>query len=661
MSGKAMDHGCTALLTAFVEEKNGAWNHEDWLGLLARVREAGYRSLPEGEVGRLLEAEKARFLARAADEERLSGIGDALLESAHPDLYRGNAFRVIGLSPDAGPREVSRRTEKIEMAERFSIAVPGTGLLSLDPPPGMDQVRDAVQRLRDPERRLVDELFWFWPTRPAQGREDPALSAVVQGDTKTARAIWGEQERVAGDGFVAMHNLAVFHHAGALDLEHRSSHSPLSSVEARQRDIHWDEAHRRWRKLLEQEAFWSRVAGRIRELDDPRLTTGAARRMRKTLPLALLMINARLAVRAAEKTLRSEEKGDRSEVDRHLGILGEWVKAPGGEGDAPPPRSPKSCPECGRKVNREVLPGALWCSWCGREVADASGSRAGARSSFRPLAGEALRHAALPLRDRVKALCRAAEPEAAKEPRHGDSVARRLIEQTAPLIAALDMLFPGGDPVRAGARDEVALCALACQISFGNETKNWKASRDLLDLVLSVAACESVRSRISENLRIVTENLEYQAKYETCWFCGRNPSASTAAVEVKMHGNVQRHPDYIRNQVRITWQHMTVKVPRCTMCKAAHARETWCAGVGTIAGLLAGSAGCLGLVYTGSSQGAGFLSVLVCSGLGYAVGGIYGRLSLKSGIKALTTRNEFHEVKKMLEQGWNFGEKPATL
>ncbi len=53
----------SGMLGGFVRQKHAMWNHQDWLEFLGRVRGAGYTTLPEPEVGRLLEEEKARFLA----------------------------------------------------------------------------------------------------------------------------------------------------------------------------------------------------------------------------------------------------------------------------------------------------------------------------------------------------------------------------------------------------------------------------------------------------------------------------------------------------------------------------------------------------------------------------------------------------------------------
>ncbi len=86
---------------------------------------------------------------------------DILLESANPELYRYNAFRVLELPADATPREIMKRQQMIEMARKTGMPIPlgPARCLPLDPPPDEDAIRQAVQRLQDPERRMVDELF----------------------------------------------------------------------------------------------------------------------------------------------------------------------------------------------------------------------------------------------------------------------------------------------------------------------------------------------------------------------------------------------------------------------------------------------------------------------------------------------------------------------
>ncbi|MDP2954858.1 MAG: hypothetical protein Q8N53_00440, partial [Longimicrobiales bacterium] len=240
----------------------------------------------------------------AADME-----SDLLLEFASPELYRRNAFRVTGLSVDAATRDLDKESEKLRMLEKFGGGAPRSGgPLPLEPPPGAAELREAVQRLHDPEGRLVDELFWFWPEELGATRTDAALSALGRGDVPGAERAWKEREREGTVASISTHNLAVLAHASALDLELAGADG---GTRAADRDRLWHESLKRWLVVLREEAFWERVEARVRELDDPRLTRGTVLRMRGTLPKALLAINALLALRAAEA-------GNRAEARRHV-------------------------------------------------------------------------------------------------------------------------------------------------------------------------------------------------------------------------------------------------------------------------------------------------------------------------------------------------------
>jgi len=86
------------------------------------------------------------------------------------DVYRINAFRVTGLRVDARPRDISRHLEKLEMIAKFGQSNGNLGPLPLDPPPSPDNLREARQRLNDPQRRIIDEFFWFGQTNWGRGR-----------------------------------------------------------------------------------------------------------------------------------------------------------------------------------------------------------------------------------------------------------------------------------------------------------------------------------------------------------------------------------------------------------------------------------------------------------------------------------------------------------
>ncbi len=602
---------------------------------------------PAASSGTVVQAETDQL----SDMEGATSGSEVLLEAARPDLYRVNAFRIAGLPVDATARDISRQAEKLKVMEKLGGTRQANGPLPLDPAPDSDAMREAMQRLHDPERRLVDEFFWFWPHQLGQSKSDEALAALGRGDVKGAAEIWAKQENYHSDSNISMHNLAVLSHTAALDLEHVALTKPLLDDQKKQRDSYWLQAFRRWKILLQYEGFWSRLTARIRELDDPRLTTGTARRMRVSLPLALLSINAQLAVRAAER-------GDTVEAHRHIEIMKRWEESTpkDTQQESVSVIEIKTCPTCGQVAKMDVIPGALWCSWCGKEVGNAAIAKSRGRPFLPPVVEEALRRAVEPIRERIKTLCKTAEPEADADPAHADQVTKRLLEQTRPVLTVLDTLLPAGNPTRDGAHDEVALRALACQIPFGNKTENWKVSLKLLEQTLPIAASESARERIQQNIRTVKANLDYQLQYGTCWFCKQPRPEDAAVAEVKMYGNVIRTPT--REGARIQWQNMTVKVPRCKRCNVGHARNRSFPVVGGVLGGFVGVAGCAA---AGGDPGVGFWLLLIGYGVGNAIGRLIARANRPSGIKSESAKTNFPGVKTMISQGWAIGEKPAGV
>ncbi|MBT2208940.1 hypothetical protein [Actinomadura sp. NEAU-AAG7] len=214
-----------------------------------------------------------------------------LLDELGPDLYRENAFRVTGLGVHASARDIRRHAEKLRVASRFgaesasgSASESAAGSALFGAAPDAAEARQAAQRLRDPARRLLDELFWFWPLQP--GRPDQAVAAVRRGDLGEAERVWTDAASPAG-----RHNLAVLAHARALD---DSGAAP------------WPEAFAAWLRVVHDEEFWPLLEARARDLADPRLGPGTAARIRDDLPEALLTINARLAVTALRDGRRAE-------------------------------------------------------------------------------------------------------------------------------------------------------------------------------------------------------------------------------------------------------------------------------------------------------------------------------------------------------------------
>ena len=403
-----------------------------------------------------------------------------LMQAAKSDLYKTNAFRISGLPIDATTRDISLQIDRIRMMKKYGGKITKSeGPFPLNPPPDSDNMREALQRLRDPERRLIDEFFWFWPHIIGQGKSDNALQAISSNNINKAKEIWIKHETMSSESNVSMHNLAVLSHLQALDLESEDNSTSINVKDKKMRDYYWLESLKRWKTLLNHEGFWKRLAERVIQLDDPRLTTGTVKRIRETLPVSLLFINANLAVKAAES-------GNNSEAKRHMKI----IKDSG--------------------FDNAVIESAL-------------------------------AKAITSIRNRIKTICNSADEEGDENPEKCIIIAEKVIIQTKKLLSILNVILPTDSPIRIGAHDEVALSTLGNIITFGNKTEKWKKPYELVKKILEIAISESARSRIQMNHDTIKSNYESDKSYGTCFFCKENTPDETASIDQPMHGEVHNN------------------------------------------------------------------------------------------------------------------------
>ena len=155
---------------------------------------------------------------RLSKEQRSSTECLPLLEAANLNIYRENPFRITGLPVDATTKEITRHADKLKQMEELGYGqLANTAAFALDPPPTVDQIREAMRRLKEPEQRLIDEFFWFWPKTFGESANDPAIQALRAGDMSKAYEIWETEEGEPTTGFIANHNIAVMLHLVALD------------------------------------------------------------------------------------------------------------------------------------------------------------------------------------------------------------------------------------------------------------------------------------------------------------------------------------------------------------------------------------------------------------------------------------------------------------
>ena len=152
---------------------------------------------------------------------------------------------------------------------------------------------------------------------------------------------------------------------------------------------HWELAFKHWTTVVEDDVVWDQVIGRIRELDDPRLTTGVARRLRRTLPILLVTISVRLAIVSARR-------GDADGAHQHL-------------------------------------------------------ARASGLDSCRVAA--VLDREATPLVDQIKQICERIPERSQADPGHADELAQQLMSDTKPLLSHICAVLDQDHYLRQAAMD----------------------------------------------------------------------------------------------------------------------------------------------------------------------------------------------------------------
>lgn len=369
-----------------------------------------------------------------------------LLQAATRELFRKNVFRITGLPVDATAREIARHSDKLKMqAELGQDLHTQSAVFSMKPPPRLDDIREAIQRLKDPETRIIHELFWFWPEEFGNGQYDPAIQALAKGDVNSAIDIWSAKEKSVTGGLIAAHNLALVYHVTVLDWENYAVKNDLEAERRQKVTNYWKGAFTRWARLTTSEPFWDIVAARIRQLNEPNLPRGFARLLRRTLPEALIKINAELAIAYAE--------AGKIELARlHVQFM--------------------------RQANIT------------QDTAD-------------KLAGLVL----APVRNRLNEQIRRGNECAEQAPQNAASAARELLDQTEHVLALFDLFFGKDSVVRKDLFDDVAERCNQLQIAYHKVSGDNQTCLELLKAILPFVTSVEVRRLLEKNIDTLRGNL----------------------------------------------------------------------------------------------------------------------------------------------------------
>lgn len=201
---------------------------------------------------------------------------------------------------------------------------------------------------------------------------------------------------------------------------------------------------------MDHEPFWNLVSERVREINDPGLSTGFVHRFRKCFPVAFDNINANLAVALAKK-------GNHGRASLQIQYM--------------------------QETNQGLDDTAA-----------------------------TLQLITKPLHTRIDHAIQQATGNLRDDPKDGANRAEQLLKVTEEPLKTLSTLLDSDNPEVEETIDEVVEACCNCAIAYGNATKDWQAGVRLLEKIFGMVVGAKLRFRILENLEIMRQNLEYARK-----------------------------------------------------------------------------------------------------------------------------------------------------
>ncbi len=371
-----------------------------------------------------------------------------LIEVADRNLFQQNAFRITGLSSRASSREITKHGDKLKIQEELGGAAPSSsGAFTRQPAATLDEIRDALQRLRTPDRRLIDEFFWFWPTTSENGHPDAALEVLRQGEADAAISIWRTQENEEPNSVVAQHNLAVAYYIAALDRENAAVGRGTTEEKRTKIAGFWRSSIKRWIQIAEDDHFWGIVRARIRELNEPNLAEGFSSQLRANLLVALCKVHTEFVVAYLESAQTAYAQSQVSLI---------------------------------KQISRDT-------------------------GSDRIAAEIVLKPTAIRLRQQVAL----AEEKAVLNPGGAADVATELLRLARSVIAHFDLLLSTDDPTRTDLFDDIADAANRIQLCYHKATSDDQTCLDIVQSALPYAHSQETRQRLENNLATLRSNLSF--------------------------------------------------------------------------------------------------------------------------------------------------------
>jgi tetratricopeptide (TPR) repeat protein len=575
--------------------------------------------------------------------KRKTPLCKPLMAAATRFLYVRNAFRLTALPVDALPRDITRQVDRLKIMVELNHAPAGDiAVFSPRPAPTLDEIRDALQRLKEPEARLMDELFWFWPEEFGKSRDDSALQALARGEEKEALRIWRGKEYAPEIGVTATHNLAVYWHCKALEQENHALAGGGAGEGAQELEATWSLALVQWNKLAGNASFWALIRTRAKQLDAERLPDSFCDSMegwflqaidQASGDLALACVAAgrqadarRHAQRVKQAEAKRNEVGQTAErvLDSTKKRIEQHVAFAKSRGQANPEQGPKAAGELFHHL-REAMPLADSLiqvdQWAPPSTASAwktqflqQGSDACAQLMLLALPG-----VSAPPQKRVDVFFKRIMPQW-----------RQMAEAKMP-----GLTNPIGDTL---AKTLTNIGADA------HNQKDFQTGAKALEVAMQLCEEPQLKKKISGDFEIVTR----AAKLAQCHFCGRAKGDAGAETHVWMWGD----GTYSGRTMRVN--HFRFPIPRCKSCKTVHRQ---CLFLAPLAAFFAALLAKLVCTLVGSP-----VAFPAWIGAGIGGGWLFIRWHLRR--QAITDVKNFQSfvlIAESLKRGWHFGKRPKDL
>ncbi len=157
------------------------------------------------------------------------------------NLFRDNAYNVLGLDISAAQKEINKRSKEIVNLLRIDEeSTYETDIAVAKPKRTESTVKEAVQKLSSPTKKIQEYFFWF---DIQSDSDEKALKLLQSGNVDEAIQLWEkESSKETASGFVAKKNLAIL--------------SSVMLVDKGQRK-HLTQSISCWKDLITSDKFWS--------------------------------------------------------------------------------------------------------------------------------------------------------------------------------------------------------------------------------------------------------------------------------------------------------------------------------------------------------------------------------------------------------------------